>query len=153
MKLPLSWLAEWVDIPWDAAELSRRLTASGFEVEGVEPAAPPFTGVVVAEITAIAPHPDADKLRVCQVNAGGEPLQIVCGAPNARVGLRRRWLSWARCCRVTCRSRPRSCAAWNQPACCARRASWGSPAAMRACWSCPPMRRLGQDLRAVPGAG
>lgn len=88
MKLPLSWLAEWVDVPWDAAELARRLTASGFEVEGVEPAAPAFSGVVVAEIVGIAPHPDADKLRVCQVNDGGTVLQIVCGAPNARVGLR-----------------------------------------------------------------
>lgn len=88
MKLPLSWLAEWIDIPWDAAELARRLTASGFEVEGLEPAAPAFTGVVVAEIKAIAPHPDAEKLRVCQVEAGDAPLQIVCGAPNARVGLR-----------------------------------------------------------------
>jgi phenylalanyl-tRNA synthetase beta chain len=88
VKLPLSWLADWVDIPWDAADLCRRLTASGFEVEGVEPAAPAFSGVVVAEITSIAPHPDAEKLRVCQVNAGGETLQIVCGAPNARAGLR-----------------------------------------------------------------
>jgi phenylalanyl-tRNA synthetase beta chain len=88
VKLPISWLAEWVDIPWDAAELAKRLTASGFEVEGLEPAAPAFTGVVVAEITAIAPHPDAEKLRVCQVSAGGEQLQIVCGAPNARAGLR-----------------------------------------------------------------
>jgi phenylalanyl-tRNA synthetase beta chain len=88
MKLPISWLADWVDVPWDVAELARRLTASGFEVEGTEPAAPAFTGVVVAEITAIAAHPDAEKLRVCQVNAGGELLQIVCGAPNARAGLR-----------------------------------------------------------------
>ncbi len=88
MKLPLTWLAEWVDVPWDAAELSRRLTASGFEVEGTAPAAPAFTGVVVARITAIAAHPDADKLRVCQVDAGGETLQIVCGAPNARAGLK-----------------------------------------------------------------
>lgn len=88
MKLPLSWLADWVDIPWEPAELCRRLTASGFEVEGVEAAAPAFSGVVVAEITAIAAHPDAEKLRVCQVNAGGETLQIVCGAPNARAGLR-----------------------------------------------------------------
>jgi phenylalanyl-tRNA synthetase beta chain len=88
MKLPLSWLAEWVDIPWEPAELARRLTASGFEVEGFAAAAPAFSGVVVAEITAVAPHPDADKLRVCQVNAGGAALQIVCGAPNARVGLR-----------------------------------------------------------------
>nr|ART38951.1 H473 [uncultured bacterium] len=88
MKLPLSWLREWVDIPWENAELSRRLTASGFEVESLEPAAPAFSGVVVAEITAIAPHPDAEKLRVCQVNAGDATLRIVCGAPNARAGLR-----------------------------------------------------------------
>ncbi len=88
MKLSLSWLREWVDIPWEDAELSRRLTASGFEVEGVEAAAPAFSGVVVAEITAIASRPDAEKLRVCQVNAGDATLQIVCGAPNARVGLR-----------------------------------------------------------------
>jgi phenylalanyl-tRNA synthetase beta chain len=89
MKLPLSWLKEWVDIPWDAAELSRRLTASGFEVEGMEPAAPPFSGVVVAEIIGIASHPQADKLRVCQVSTGAGPaLQIVCGAANARAGIR-----------------------------------------------------------------
>ncbi len=88
MKLPVSWLAEWVDFPWDARELSRRLTASGFEVEGTEPAAPAFTGVVVAEIVAIAAHPEADKLRICQVNAGGTLLQIVCGAPNARAGIK-----------------------------------------------------------------
>ena len=55
MKIPVSWLREWVDIPWDAAELSRRLTASGFEVEGVEPAAPDFSGVVVAEIVSMLP--------------------------------------------------------------------------------------------------
>jgi phenylalanyl-tRNA synthetase beta chain len=89
MKLPLSWLKEWVDIPWDLAELARRLTASGFEVEGIEAAAPAFAGVVVAEITAISAHPEADKLRVCAVSTGGGPaLQIVCGAPNARAGLR-----------------------------------------------------------------
>jgi phenylalanyl-tRNA synthetase beta chain len=88
MKLPVSWLKEWVDFPWDAPELARRLTASGSEVEGLEPAAPAFSGVVVAEITAITAHPEADKLRICQVNAGGLPLQIVCGAANARAGIR-----------------------------------------------------------------
>ncbi len=88
MKLPVSWLKEWVDFSWDAPELARRLTASGFEVEGTEPAAPPFSGVVVAEIASIAAHPEADKLRICQVNAGGAPLQIVCGAANARAGIK-----------------------------------------------------------------
>jgi len=62
---------------------------SGLEVEELRPVAPPFSGIVVAEILEAVQHPNADKLRVCKVNAGGaEPLQIVCGAPNARVGIR-----------------------------------------------------------------
>ena len=88
MKVPYSWLREWVDLPWEANELGSRLTMAGFELEAVAPAAPDFSGVVVAEILEAVPHPQADKLRVCRVNAGGAPLQIVCGAPNARAGLR-----------------------------------------------------------------
>jgi phenylalanyl-tRNA synthetase beta chain len=89
MKVPYSWLREWVDVPWDARELGSRLTMCGFELEGIEAAAPPFTGVVVAEILEATRHPQADKLQVCKVSIGqGEPLQIVCGAPNARAGLK-----------------------------------------------------------------
>ncbi len=89
MKLPLSWLKEWVAVPWSAEELARRLTFSGFEIEGSEVAAPPFSGVVVVEIIDAQRHPQADKLQVCKVSVGGgEPLQIVCGAPNARAGLK-----------------------------------------------------------------
>jgi phenylalanyl-tRNA synthetase beta chain len=89
MKLPLSWLREWVDIDDGVQQLSARLTMLGFEIEAVEPVAPAFSNVVVAEITAIASHPMADKLRVCTVNDGsGTSHQIVCGAPNARAGLR-----------------------------------------------------------------
>jgi len=89
MKVPYDWLAEWVALPWSAAELGTRLTLAGFELESRERAAPAFTGVVVAEIVTLAPHPQADKLRVCQVSTGtGPALQIVCGAPNARLGLR-----------------------------------------------------------------
>jgi phenylalanyl-tRNA synthetase beta chain len=89
MRLPLSWLREWVELPATSAEIAPRLTMLGFEVEAIERVAPPFSGVVVAEITAIAPHPQADKLRVCTVDAGsGAPLQIVCGASNARAGLK-----------------------------------------------------------------
>src|SRR5262245_15857173 len=89
MKVPCSWLSDWVDIPWGAAELGSRLTMAGFELDALEPAAPPFTGVVVAEILSAEPHPQADKLRVCRVSVGtGEPLQIVCGAANARAGLK-----------------------------------------------------------------
>ena len=89
MKVPHSWLADWVDIPWDAAELGSRLTMAGFELDGLEPAAPAFTGVIVAEILSAERHPQADKLQVCRVSTGsGEPVQIVCGAANARAGLK-----------------------------------------------------------------
>ncbi len=89
MKIPLSWLGEWVRIGVDARTLGTRLTLAGFELEGLAPAAPPFSGVVVAEILAAAAHPQADKLQVCQVTSGtGEPLQVVCGARNARAGLK-----------------------------------------------------------------
>jgi phenylalanyl-tRNA synthetase beta chain len=88
MKLPLSWLADWVALPSSAAELSARLTAAGFEVEGLEAAAPPFEGVVVARIESCAPHPEAQRLQVCSVDDGsGQRVQIVCGAANARAGL------------------------------------------------------------------
>ena len=89
MRIPLSWLREFVDVPWSAAELGSRLTMAGFELESVEIAAPPFAGVVVAEIVDAVKHPQAEKLQVCQVKAGaGELLQIVCGAANARAGLK-----------------------------------------------------------------
>ena len=89
MKVPISWLRSWVAVPWSDSELAERLTMLGIEVESMTPAAPPFSGVVVAEIISAAAHPQADKLRVCKVSVGkGEPLQIVCGAANARAGLR-----------------------------------------------------------------
>ncbi|HEX4511217.1 MAG TPA: phenylalanine--tRNA ligase subunit beta, partial [Burkholderiaceae bacterium] len=89
MKVPISWLSEWVEVPWPAPELGARLTMAGFELEAVEAAAPAFSGVVVAQILEAVQHPQADKLRVCQVTTGtGPTLQIVCGAPNARAGLR-----------------------------------------------------------------
>jgi len=89
MQFPESWLRTLVNPPIATDELAHRLTMAGLEVEETEPAAPAFTGVVVAHIVEIAPHPDADKLRVCQVDDGsGERLQIVCGAPNAAAGLK-----------------------------------------------------------------
>ena len=89
MKVPYAWLTEWTEIPWTPAELGTRLTMSGIELEALEPAAPPFSSVVVAAILAAEHHPQAEKLRVCRVSIGsGEPLQIVCGASNARAGLK-----------------------------------------------------------------
>ena len=88
MRVPLSWLRNLVDVPWNGKELGSRLTMSGFELEALDTAAPPFSGVVVAEILDATRHPQADKLQVCTVSAGGQALQIVCGAANARVGLK-----------------------------------------------------------------
>ncbi|MNQ48537.1 Phenylalanine--tRNA ligase beta subunit [compost metagenome] len=89
MQFPESWLRTLVNPPIATDELAHRLTMAGLEVEDTVPAAPAFTGVVVGHIVDIAPHPDADKLRVCQVDDGsGERLQIVCGAPNAAAGLK-----------------------------------------------------------------
>jgi phenylalanyl-tRNA synthetase beta chain len=92
MKFPESWLREWCNPPLSTQELADTLTMGGFEVESVTQAAPPFSGVVVGEIVACEQHPNADKLRVCQVAAGSftaqGTLQIVCGAPNARAGIK-----------------------------------------------------------------
>jgi len=88
MQFPESWLRAWANPGIDSQTLSHRLTMAGLEVEDAEPYAPAFSGVVVARIESIEPHPNADKLRVCQVDDGsGTPLQIVCGAPNAAAGL------------------------------------------------------------------
>jgi len=88
MKFSEHWLRTMCNPPLSSAELTDRLTMSGLEVEEAAPAAPPFTNVVVARIDAVAPHPNADRLRVCTVDVGGpEALAIVCGAPNAAVGM------------------------------------------------------------------
>jgi len=89
MKISEQWLREWVNPALDFATIGHKLTMAGCEVEGEEGVASSFSDVVVGEITAAEQHPDADRLRVCTVQAGDEePLQIVCGAPNARVGLK-----------------------------------------------------------------
>ncbi len=89
MKISENWLREWVNPEISTDELVEQLTMLGLEVDDVMPAAGDFTQVVVAEVVSMEKHPDADKLNVCQVDAGtGENLQIVCGAPNARVGLK-----------------------------------------------------------------
>jgi phenylalanyl-tRNA synthetase beta chain len=89
MRVSLDWLSEWVDAGMDAAALGTRLTMSGIEVESIEPAAGDFQGVVVGEVLGVARHPDADKLTVCQVaGSGTHRLQVVCGAPNVRTGMK-----------------------------------------------------------------
>jgi phenylalanyl-tRNA synthetase beta chain len=88
MNVPEHWLRSFCNPPLATEKLAHLLTMSGLEVEAVTPAAPPFSGVVVGEILAVERHPNADKLTVCTVNAGREKLQVVCGAPNARAGLK-----------------------------------------------------------------
>ena len=89
MRFSEAWLRELVNPPVATQELVDQLTMAGLEVDSVEPAAAEFSGVVVGEVLSIQPHPNADKLRVCQVDVGGgEVLQIVCGASNVRAGLR-----------------------------------------------------------------
>ena len=89
MQLPESWLREFCNPPLSTQQLADTLTMGGLEVEDLRPAAPPFTKIVVGEIKEAVQHPDADRLRVCKVDAGqGELLNNVCGAPNARVGIK-----------------------------------------------------------------
>lgn len=88
MKFSERWLREWVNPPVTTAQLAEQLTMAGLEVDSVEEAAPAFEGVVVGRVLAVTPHPDAERLRVCQVDVGGaEPLNIVCGAANVRPGM------------------------------------------------------------------
>ncbi len=88
MKISVQWLREWVDLPLDNPTLASQLTHAGLEIEAIEPVAEGFSGVVVGHVLAIAPHPAADRLQVCQVAVGEDaPLQIVCGASNVRVGM------------------------------------------------------------------
>ena len=89
MQFPESWLREFCNPPLSTQQLADVLTMAGLEVEELRPVAPPFTRIVVGEIKEAVQHPNADRLRVCQVDAGqGALLNIVCGAPNARVGIR-----------------------------------------------------------------
>ncbi|GHT85907.1 phenylalanine--tRNA ligase beta subunit [Betaproteobacteria bacterium] len=89
MRFSENWLRTFVNPALDSEALGHLLTMAGLEVEEADPVAPPFTGVVVAQIVEAEKHPDADKLKRCKVDVGaGEVLQIVCGAPNAAVGMK-----------------------------------------------------------------
>jgi len=88
MKFSESWLRSAVNPSISTEDLVAQVTMAGLEVDAVDSAAPEISGVVVGEIISVEQHPDADKLRVCQVAGGGEIAQVVCGAPNARAGIK-----------------------------------------------------------------
>ena len=88
MKVPLSWLKEYVDIDITPAELASRLTFSGTEVEGIRTIGGDYTGIVAGEVLSVEKHPNADRLTVCRVSNGKDELTVVCGAPNVAVGLK-----------------------------------------------------------------
>ncbi len=89
MQFPESWLREFCNPPLTTQQLADTLTMAGLEVEELKPVAPAFTKIVVGEIKSASKHPNADKLQVCEVDVGqGALLHIVCGAPNARVGIK-----------------------------------------------------------------
>jgi len=89
MQFPESWLRSFCNPDLTTQQLADLLTMAGLEVEELDPVAPPFTGVVVGHVLEVAKHPDADRLNVCKVDAGtGAVLQIVCGAPNVRPGIK-----------------------------------------------------------------
>ena len=88
MKLPLSWLKEFVTIDAELNELCERLTIAGLEVENIEQLGPSFTDVFVARVTAVERHPNADRLNLCAVDAGpAGQFRVVCGAPNVYPGM------------------------------------------------------------------
>lgn len=86
MQVSLRWLKDYVDIDLTPAEIADLLTMTGLEVDAVREVSPPFTNVVVAKILSLRPHPNADKLSLCEVTTGEETLPIVCGAPNIQAG-------------------------------------------------------------------
>lgn len=88
MKISLNWLRDWVDTGTDVPALAHALTMAGLEIEGIATAGPSLPGVVVGEVKSVTKHPDAEKLNVCVVSTGTEEFQIVCGAPNVRVGMK-----------------------------------------------------------------
>jgi len=89
VKITHHWMREFVPLDLAPVELAQRLTLAGLEVESVTPVAPPFSGVVVGEVLGVSPHPNAEKLALCEVTTdGSNRLQIVCGAANVRGGLK-----------------------------------------------------------------
>ncbi|MFP1452132.1 hypothetical protein ACLB1N_10440 [Escherichia coli] len=121
MKFSELWLREWVNPAIDSDALANQITMAGLEAQtGVKPVAGSFHGVVVGEVVECAQHPNADKLRVTKVNVGGDRLlDIVCGAPNCRQGLRVAVATIGAVRRVISKLKRRNCVANRLKGCCA----------------------------------
>ncbi|MEO5988129.1 MAG: phenylalanine--tRNA ligase subunit beta, partial [Candidatus Eisenbacteria bacterium] len=87
MKLPISWLREWVDVTASPEAIAEALTTRGFYVEGIEAHGRRYPGIVAARVLEAEKHPNADKLKLCRIDGGGEELRVVCGAPNVVAGM------------------------------------------------------------------
>ena len=140
MKFSELWLREWVNTTLDSEALSNQITMAGLEVDGVEPVSGAFTGVVVGEVVECGQHPNADKLRVTKVNVGGDRLlDIVCGAPNCRQGLK---VAVATIGAVLPGDFKIKAAKLSRlKACCARSPSWVFPTITAALLNCRWMRQ------------
>jgi phenylalanyl-tRNA synthetase beta chain len=137
MKFTLSWLKEHLNTNASVAEVVDAMTMAGLEVEGVEDPASKLAKFTVAKVVEAVQHPNADKLRVCQVDTVDGRLEIVCGAANARAGLTTIYApigAFVPGSGITLEARP--CAAWCPTACSAPAASWRWPRTPRASSSC-----------------
>jgi phenylalanyl-tRNA synthetase beta chain len=86
MKISYKWLKDFIDLHLPAEQVADHLTLCGLEIEGIEQIGSTLDGVVVGEVLEVKPHPNADRLRICQVNTGDETVQIICGADNVAAG-------------------------------------------------------------------
>lgn len=119
MQFSYSWLKTQADTELSSDKLEHLLTMSGLEVEEAETAAPAFAGVVIAEVKSVEKHPDADRLNVTRVDAGtGGLVQIVCGAPNVKAGIKVPCSLPGVVCRVISKSSRPKCAARCRTGCC-----------------------------------
>jgi len=131
-------LREWVDLPEDPHEVAERLTSIGFEVESIAPVAGEFTEVVVAQIRRSPRTRRPRNWQICQVSDGsGASLQIVCGASNARQGLKSALARIGAELPGGVQIKRAKLRGWTRPACCARRVNWVCPNRTKAFWSCP----------------
>lgn len=126
MKFSEQWLRTWVNPTLSSLELSEQLSMAGLEVDGIEPVAEHFSGVVVGEVVNCWQHPDADKLQVTEVNIGTDELQtIVCGAPNCRAGLKVAVATVGAVLPGDFKIKKANYVGSRRMACCAQRQNWG----------------------------